>query len=368
MSKTSTEPRRWDAGLARLPLSGPAMGSRWSAVVHVPPDFDTMALGRDLAGAVEEVEAEMSNWRPTSDVERLNRAPIGEWVSIPSGLLTVLEAALAIGRSSGGLFDVGVGDLVRAFGFGGGSRSPDAERIAATAGRPGFDPPATLDLDPVNRRARRLAPLTIDLAGIAKGHAVDRMAEVAAGHGVASFLVGIDGELKARGRKPDGRPWIIGRERPDRESRSLSGVIELTDAAVATSGNYRHIHEIAGREMSHTMDPRTGAPLVGDLAQVTVIAESCMVADAWATALMVAGAERGSALARRMGLAAILIPARGSTVSSKRAISITANHRVLAIGIAEGNGVLAARHEPNADFERALLLRAGPDALPGAGE
>ena len=308
MSKTSIERPSATAGPVRRAVSGPAMGSRWSAIVHVAPGFDTRPLATALAGAVEAVEAEMSTWRPSSDLERLNRAPIGVWMPVPAGLLAVLEAALAIGRLSDGAFDVGVGDLVRAWGFGGGERRPDPARIAAAAGRWPVDAPKTLDLDPVNRRARRLTASTIDLSGIAKGHGVDRMADVARAHGVSSFLVGIDGELKAQGRKPDGRTWIVGQERPDPAARALAGVIALEDAAVATSGDYRHVHEVDGRPHSHTMDPRTGAPLRGDLAQVTVLAESCMVADAWATALMVAGAEKGVDLARRMGLAAILVP------------------------------------------------------------
>ncbi|WP_333825770.1 FAD:protein FMN transferase [Pinisolibacter sp.] len=313
MSKTSIEARPAAADLVRRALNGPAMGSRWSAIVHVVPDFDTAALATALAAAVEEVEAEMSTWRPTSDLERLNRAPIGEWTSIPAGLFTVLEASLAIGRLSEGAFDIGVGDLVRAYGFGGGARRPDPAGIAAAADRSRFEPPKTLELDPIARRARRLAPLTLDLSGIAKGHGVDRMAEVAAAHGVSSFLVGIDGELRAKGLKPDGRTWVVGQERPDRAARSLAGVIELTDAAVATSGDYRHVHEIDGRRHSHTMDPRSGTPLAGDLAQVTVVAESCMVADAWATALMVTGAKDGFALAQRLGLAAILVGVDGTT-------------------------------------------------------
>mgnify|MGYP001765856861 CR=1 FL=1 len=314
MSKTSTDPAPPAvAGLVRRVLNGPAMGSRWSAVVHVAPDFDTAALASALAAAIEGVEAEMSTWRPTSDLERLNRAPIGEWTPVSAGLLIVLEASLAVGKLSVGAFDIGVGDLVRAFGFGGGARVPDPARIAAVVGRSSFEPPKTLDLDPVNRRARRLAPLTIDLSGIAKGYGVDRMAEVASAHGVPSYLVGIDGELRAKGRKPDGRAWVVGQERPDRAARALAGVIELTDAAVATSGDYRHVHEIDERTWSHTMDPRTGAPLAGDLAQVTVVAESCMLADAWATALMVSGAKEGFALVQRLGLAAILVGVDGTT-------------------------------------------------------
>ncbi len=314
MSKTSTEPDRIAA--VRHAMNGPAMGARWSAVVHAPPGFDADALASALAVEVEAVEEEASNWRPASAVERLNRMPIGEWMALPKGLFAVLEAASAIGTLSDGAFDIGVGDLVRSHGFGGGTRVPDAKSIAALSGRPSFDPPKTLQLDPVGRRARRLAPLTIDLAGIAKGHGVDRMADVVRGFGISSFLVGIDGEMRAGAAKPDGRPWAIGQERPDRETRSLAGVIELTDAALATSGDYRHVHDFEGRSVSHTMDPGTGAPLVGDLAQVTVVAPTCMEADAWATALMVAGLEKGEAMATRMGLRAILVGRSGETRST----------------------------------------------------
>lgn len=314
MSKTSIEAGR--APLVRRAMSGPAMGARWSAVVFVPKGFDVDDLARALAAEVEAVEEEASNWRPTSAVERLNRAPVGDWVSLPAGLVTVLEAALAIADLSGGAFDVGVGDLVRAHGFGGGARAPDVDGIAALAAGPRFDSPKALQLDPAGRRARRLAPLTIDLAGIAKGHGVDRMAEVVRRFGIAAYLVGIDGEMRAGAPKPDGRPWAIGQEKPDREARALAGMIEVTEAAVATSGDYRHVHEIAGREVSHTMDPRTGAPLAGDLAQVTVVAPTAMEADAWATALMVAGMARGMEQARRLGLRAILVAKSGETVST----------------------------------------------------
>lgn len=319
MSKTSTErlvPPVGDLPPLRRALNGPAMGSRWSAVVFAPEDLDVSALGDAFAAAVEEVEAEMSNWRPDSDVERLNRAPIGVWTAIPKRLLAVLERGLAIGRASEGAFDIGVGDLVRAHGFGGGERRPDAGRIAAVAGRPSFRPPETLELDPVNGRARRLAPLTIDLAGIAKGYGVDRLAEVAKAFGISSFLVGIDGEMRAGAAKPDGRAWVIGQEKPDPESRSLLGVVELTEAAVATSGTYRHFHEIGGKTLSHTMDPKTGRPLEGDLVQVSVVAPDCTDADAWATALMVLGREKGLDLARRLGIAAVFVDRDGESRST----------------------------------------------------
>ena len=292
------------------------MGSRWTAVCWTDRAIDADTLGQKLQAAVDRVEDQMSPWRPDSDVGRLNAAPVGVWVEIPRELATVLAAALEIGRLSNGAFDIGVGDLVQAWGFGLGSRTPDAARIASVAGRPSFEPPKSLQLDAVRGRARRLAPLRLDLSGIAKGFGVDELAREMNAAGLTSWLVGIDGEMRAEGTKPDGRPWAVAQEKPAPDAREVLGVIELSGGAVATSGSYRHRAEVHGRTVSHTMDPRRGAPLDNDLAAVTVLAETCMTADAWATALMVAGAERGVATARRLGLAAFFVGTDGGVQST----------------------------------------------------
>lgn len=304
------------APLRRYALNGPAMGSRWSAVFWAAEDFDAPALACSLQGAVDLVEKQMSSWRPDSDLERLNTAPVGLWVEIPEALGAVLDAGLEIGRLSGGAFDIGVGDLVHAFGFGGGSRTPDQRLIACVSGRTSFEPPKTLQLDLASRRVRRLAPLRLDLSGIAKGFGVDELARAAISFGLDSWLVGIDGEMRAEGLKPDGRAWAVAHEKPEPEAREILGVLELSGAAVATSGAYRHVAEIDGRRVSHTMDPRRGAPIENDLAAVTVLAKSCMAADAWATALTVAGADRGIEMARSLGLTALLVRANGDVLST----------------------------------------------------
>jgi thiamine biosynthesis lipoprotein len=293
--------------LKRRALNGPAMGARWSAVLYADDDLDAAALAAALQRAVDDVEREMSAWRPDSDIERLNRAPVGVWTKIPRNLMQVLQAALRVGELSGGAFDIGVGDLVRAWGLGAGARTPDADRIARLSGRSGVRPPQSLQLDAVASRARKLTPLRLDLSGIAKGFGVDELARVMTTAGLSCWLVGIDGEMRAAGRKPDGKSWAVGHERPSPDARSLMGVIELDDIAVATSGDYRHGVEIDGRRYSHTIDPRHAAPLVNDLASVTVLAPTAMAADAWATALMVLGAEAGADLARRVGLRAIFV-------------------------------------------------------------
>lgn len=301
MSRTSTE------ALVRHSLNGPAMGARWSATFYAVPDCDTAALKAALADAVETVEQQMSTWRSTSDLMRLNAAPVGDWIAIPADLAEVLDAALAVGRLSDGAFDIGVGDLVTAWGFGGGVRVPDAASIRALTGRPSAEPPKTLQVDVPGRRARKFVPLTLDLSGIAKGFGVDRMARVMGDHGIESYLVGIDGEMRAGAAKPDGGSWAVAQERPNDTSRSALGVIDLENAAVATSGNYRHVVEVGGRRLSHTMDPRRGAPLVNGLASVTVVAPTTMLADAWATALLVLGPDRALRRAAEVGLAAILV-------------------------------------------------------------
>ncbi|MFG1284878.1 FAD:protein FMN transferase [Xanthobacter autotrophicus] len=117
--------------------------------------------------------------------------------------------------------------------------------------------------------------------------------------------------MRAEGLKPDGRPWTVAHERPSAGTRDILGVLELSGAAVATSGNYRHRVEVAGYILSQTMDPSRGAPLDNDLAAVTVLGETCMATDAWATALLVHGASEGPALARRLGLAALFVRADG---------------------------------------------------------
>jgi thiamine biosynthesis lipoprotein len=167
--------------------------------------------------------------------------------------------------------------------------------------------PAHEALEMDDARVRKAAPLALDLNGIAKGHGVDRLAETLRDYGISDGLVGIDGEMRAMGLRPDGEAWTIAVEAPDAKRRTPHSILALQDAAVATSGDYRHWVEVQGRRLSHTMDPRRGAPLIASPASVTVVARTCAEADAWATALMVLGPDKGAALARRSGLDALFL-------------------------------------------------------------
>jgi thiamine biosynthesis lipoprotein len=305
MSKMPIDPKRHA-------LNGPTMGTRWSALFYMPETFDPEPVRSALQTAVDEVDAQMSTWKPDSDLMRLNAAPVGEWVTVPERLMDVLRLSLDIGRASGGAFDIGMGDAVNAWGFGPAAADQNLIQEALAASRRSAH--EVLELDSKCRRVRKSIPIILDLNGVAKGYGVDRLAETLRSLGIASGLVGIDGEMRALGLRPDGEPWTIAVEKPDRERRAPHSILALQDAAVATSGDYRHWVEVGNRCLSHTIDPRRGAPLVSPPASVTVVARTCAEADAWATALMVLGPKAGIELARRLRLDALFLLREGKSV------------------------------------------------------
>lgn len=284
----------------RTTLHGPTMGTRWSVTVDTDNTLDETALCQDLAAEVEQVDAQMSPWKPDSNLQRLNRAPVGDWVDLPDEIMEVLACALDVHRLSAGAFDPCVGALVDAWGFGAVRDVPDSEAIRTA--RQTRHANGYLELDKSAGRVRRRGPLQLDLCGIAKGYAVDRMVSVLQKHGVRHALAALDGELCAVGTQASGAPWAVALERPETGLRAVHGVIELDGMAVATSGDYRRYLQVGDARLAHTMDARHCAPVNNAVASVTVMARSCMHADAWATALLVAGPNEGLAMAQRMGL------------------------------------------------------------------
>jgi thiamine biosynthesis lipoprotein len=294
MSKMSTKH-------TRHALNGATMGTRWSALFFMAQGHDPEPIQAALQAAVDAVDAQMSTWNKASDLMRLNAALVGDWVAVPEQLREVLRLGLEAGRATGGAFDIGMGDAVMAWGFGPQDAAPDRIREAMTANRQ----PAHTALEIAGTHVRKSAPVALDLNGIAKGYGVDRLANTLRAHGIENALVGIDGEMRALGLRPDGQAWTIAVEAPDPDRRAPHSILALEEAAVATSGDYRHWIEVQGRRLSHTMDPDRRAPLLASPASVTVVARTCAEADAWATALMVMGVERGAACAQKRGLNAL---------------------------------------------------------------
>lgn len=293
-------------------FSGLTMGSaytvRTAGRVLTEPQLERLAA--DVQSALDSVDARMSLYQDGSELSRLNAQPMGQAVAVSSDLLQVLTSGQRVAGLSGGAFDMTVAPLVLAWGFGPGVGSsgpavPAAAQLQEGRRRLGH---AALELDTAAGTViKHRDGLALDLSGIAKGFGVDRAAQALLNAGVDHFMVEVGGEVRTAGRNHLGQAWRIGIEEPDAPSRRARLVLPVSGQSVATSGDYRIFFEAQGRRYSHTIDPSTGEPITHGLASVSVVADSCMQADALATALNVMGLQRGMALAQREGIAAHFI-------------------------------------------------------------
>jgi len=291
-------------------LTGPTMGTQYTVkVVRRPDAVDVATLEKEVQAELDRVDALMSTYRADSELSRFNVFDHTDWFPVSPATAEVVEAAIDIGRRSGGAFDVTVGPLVNLWGFGPSKgpaqRVPSPEEIDEAKSRTGLhhievrtDPPAV---------RKHLPGVYVDLSGVAKGFAVDQVAGLLERRGLENYMVEVGGEVRAKGENLQGRPWQIGIESPVAGVRSLQRVVGLGDKAMATSGDYRNYFEADGVRYSHMIDPRTGRPIAHRLASVTVLDPSCMRADAWATALTVLGPEEGYALAEKEDLPVLLV-------------------------------------------------------------
>lgn len=288
------------------------MGTVWQVQI-LSDETLPASLPKSLQAAVTEIDLQMSTWRADSALMRFNASPIGTWQDLPHHLLTVLDAALKIGAQTQGAFDIGLGDAVAAWGYGGArlnaAQIETARRLARIPAH------QSLDLDLPNARARKQTAQSYDLSGIAKGYGVDRLCEVLIDFGLPNALAAIDGELRAIGSGPKNNAWPILIEAPLHDIRQPLSLIELQNSAIATSGDYRHWVEAAGRRLSHTINPTTGAPLIDAPASVTVLAPNCLRADALATALMVMGTDQGQRFAAQHKLNALFLIRDGTSIT-----------------------------------------------------
>ena len=209
-------------------------------------------------------------------------------------------------KLTNGALDITMGPLVNMWGFGPDARPtsiPSQFEIDQAMAETGID-----GIKISGDRLKKTKPeLYVDLSSIAKGFGVDKIAAILDKYGVSGYLVEIGGEVSLKGSKADGQPWRIAVERPTEDERTVQLVIEPTNIAIATSGDYRNYYEEDGQRFTHIIDPRTGYPVAHKLASVTVLDKSCMVADGLATAMMVLGTEESMALAKRENLAVMLI-------------------------------------------------------------
>ncbi|MBK1702218.1 FAD:protein FMN transferase ApbE [Thiococcus pfennigii] len=292
-----------------LEVTGPTMGTFYSVKVARPPaELRTETLRETVTAVLDQVIAEISTYDPTSELSRLNADPTTDWVPVSAELLDVVAEGQRISELSGGAFDITVGPLVNLWGFGPEHRDgtvPDAAAIAAALERVGYDKLALRAEPPAIRKAR--GDIYIDLSALGEGQGAARVASALEARGVTDYMVAIAGAIRVRGHNAKGAPWAIAIEEPTPGRRSVHRIIEISDGALSTSGDYRNFFEEGGQRYSHEIDPKTGRPIAHSLASVTVVDADATRADGLATALMVMGEARGPALAEAEQIPAYFI-------------------------------------------------------------
>lgn len=303
--------------LAVMGFSGATMGTSYDVLVETEVGTeDSVRLGAVIELELARVTQVMSTYDATSDVSRFGRYSGTEPVPVDRSLLEVLGSALEVSRRSSGAFDPTVGPLVDAWGFGPEDVTPpDSARAAALRELVGFTR-LVPDLES-GTLAKTHPQVRIDLSGVAKGFAAERIGVALRELGYESALVDVGGELRAVGTHADGRPWRVALEGPRAASPGPVGTIDLVDEAVATSGDYRNFYEDRGVLYAHIIDPRSGFPISYRGFSVSVVHPDAGMADAWATALTVLGPDEGFELAEREGLAALFAWRSAEGVSTR---------------------------------------------------
>lgn len=269
---------------------------------------DSILLQQLIDQRLRTIDQLMSTYKENSEISRFNRGRTNNWTEVSPETYLVVSEGQQISALSSGAFDMTVGTLVDLWGFGPTfttSAVPAREDILKARQECGYGKLELRPRPPALKKTEK--QLRLDLSAIAKGYAVDAVARLLKDNGFENFLVEIGGEIISAGQKADKSPWIIGIERPEAGQRSVQKLVPLVNAAMATSGDYRNYFEHQGVRYSHTIDPTTGYPITHRLASVTVISETCMRADALATALMVMGPDKGLKFAEQQNLAVVML-------------------------------------------------------------
>ena len=301
--------------------SGTAMGTGWSARLMLPPGADGAAVERALQAQLDEIVAQMSHWEPDSLLSRYNAAPAGSWHALPPQFFEVADYALRVFDDSGGAYDPAGGLLVNLWGFGAtrrydqhGFHAPGAVAIGTALAHRALSQPI---LDRGGRRLLQPGGALLDFSSVAKGYAVDCMARCLEQRSVRHYVVEAGGELRGAGAKANGEPWWVEVEGVPDAAAGRQSVVALHGLAIATSGDYRRYFQHGARRAAHTLDPRNGYPVANGVASVTVLAPTCMAADALSTALTVLGPDDGLAFAEARALAArFLVRSAGGLVET----------------------------------------------------
>lgn len=295
-----------------LRFEGKAQGTTYHVtVVACEPKQTPHALQERVENRLAEIDRALSSYRDDSELNHVNQASIGEWISLSSDLYAVLQASRKISEQSEGAFDVTVAPLIDLWGFGRQRKEGIIPSDADIAQALALVDYRQLEIDAGQSRAKKHTTLKVDINGIAQGYTVDQLAQVLSASGCVDYLIEVGGELRLSGHNAEQKLWRIGIETPADGFGGIEQAVSATNVGMTTAGDYHDYFEKEGVRYSHTIDPRTGKPVTHKLASVTVIAVDAIVADGLDTALEVMGPDAGYDFAQKNNIAAFFVVREG---------------------------------------------------------
>ncbi|PSV28690.1 FAD:protein FMN transferase ApbE [Photobacterium sp. GB-210] len=293
----------------QIDINGQTMGTYYSVKLIKQEGLPSPeVIQKEIDKRLELVNDQMSTYRPDSELSQFNQQQSSQPFEVSAATAKVISEALRISKLSNGAYDVTVGPLVNLWSFGPEARpesTPTDKEIATRKTEIGYQHLAVLS---GNKLVKDLPNLYVDLSSIAKGYGVDVVADYLKDDlHVKDFMVDVGGEVRLQGKNRSDVPWRIAIEKPVASERAVQDIIQAGDMAIATSGDYRNYFEEDGVRYSHLINPQTGKPIANHVVSVTVIAPSCMTADAYATTFSVMGEEESIALANKEKLPVMLI-------------------------------------------------------------
>ena len=277
-------------------LSGKTMGTTYNIKVVTRFFENTKGLKDKVEMRLEQINKSMSTYSKDSEISLFNAFDrIGEKFYISDDFFNVMKVDKDIYKLTGGAWDGTIKPIVNLCGFGNSKyekRIPEKSEIKALLPEIGFN---YIEISSNRYLVKRKAAISLDLASIAKGYAVDQIAALIRTNGIKNFLVEIGGEVFAAGLRNDGKKWRVGINSPKKDAPfdKIYKVISLYDKGFATSGDYRIFFEFKGKRFSHIIDPRNGHPIDNGVVSVSIVADTCTFADGLATAVMILGVEKG---------------------------------------------------------------------------
>ena len=290
-------------------LQGKTMGTTYNiALVHSKDKvIDTAKLQSQIDKLLLDFNQHVSTYVPDSQISVFNRLADTSWSKVHEDFISIVKASQAVSRLSDGAFDISISPLVNLWGFGPAKKddAPNQEQIKKALSQIGFN---KIEYNEEQKSLRKTQKdMQIDLSAIAKGFAVDKISELLKQNNLPNHLVEIGGELIASGLNQADKKWRIAIEQPDLSTKITQQGLDISNRAVATSGDYRNYFVEKGVRRSHIIDPKTGYPISHKLASVTVVHESTAMADAFATALLVMGEVKGKLFAEKNNLDVLMI-------------------------------------------------------------